>query len=111
MRVKARVAETEWRTRRLGADARNGPGHSGHLGTQFLVERQPGVRERLLAQGHIASAEDISLTSIHRVARDTGFAEVRRLLRQIFKFTADGPQWRDKVLLDRLFELNEALMA
>ena len=36
---------------------------------------------------------------------------VRRLLRQMFKFTADGPQWRDKVLLDRLFELNEDLMA
>jgi transposase-like protein len=68
------------------------------------------VRERLLAQEHIASAEDISLTSIRRVARDTGFAEVRRLLGQIFKFTADGPQWRDKVLLDRLFELNETLM-
>ena len=69
------------------------------------------VRERLLAEGHIASAEDISLTSIRRVAQDTGFAEVRRLLGQIFKFTADGPQWRDKVLLDRLFELNEVLMA
>ena len=68
------------------------------------------VRERLLAEGHIASAEDISLTSIRRVAQDTGFAEVRRLLRQIFKFTPDGPQWRDKVLLDRLFELNEVLM-
>jgi transposase-like protein len=69
------------------------------------------VRERLLAEGHIASAEEISLTSIHQVARDTGFAEVRRLLSQIFEFTPDGPQWRDKVLLDRLFELNEALMA
>ena len=68
------------------------------------------VRERLLAEGHIASAEDISLTSIRRVAQDTGFAEVRRLLRQTFEFTADGPQWRDKVLLDRLFELNEVLM-
>ena len=68
------------------------------------------VRERLLAQGHIARVGDISLTSIRRVAQDTGFAEVRRLLR-LFEFTADGPQWRDKVLLDRLFELNEALMA
>ena len=69
------------------------------------------VRERLLAEGHVASTKDVSLTSIHRVARDSGFAEVRCLLRQIFKFTADGPQWRDKVLLDRLFELNEDLMA
>jgi transposase-like protein len=69
------------------------------------------VRERLLAAGHIARLEDISLKSIGQVARDTGFAEVRRLLRQMFEFTADGPQWRDKVLLDRLFELNEALMA
>jgi len=68
------------------------------------------VRERLLAKGHITKAEEISLTSIRRVAQDTGFAEVRRLLGQIFKFRADGPQWRDKVLLDRLFELNEALM-
>jgi len=69
------------------------------------------VRERLLAQGHIARVGDISLTSIRRVAQDTGFAEVCRLLRQIFEFTADGPQWRDKVLLDRLFELNEVLLA
>lgn len=69
------------------------------------------VRKRLLAQGHIAKVEDISLTSIHRVARGSGFAEVRRLLRQMFEFTADGPQWRDKVLLHRLFELNEVLMA
>jgi len=64
----------------------------------------------LLAQGHITKAEEISLTSIRRVAQDTGFAEVRRLLGQIFKFRADGLQWRDQVLLDRLFELNEALM-
>jgi len=69
------------------------------------------VRERLLAQGQIASVESISLTSIRQVAQDTGFAEVRRLLHQIFEFTADGPQWRDQVLLDRLFELNEALIA
>lgn len=69
------------------------------------------VRERLVAEGHIASAKDISLQSIYEVSRETGFAEVRRLLRQIFQFTADGPQWRDKVLLERLFELNEVLMA
>ena len=64
------------------------------------------VRERLLTEGHIASVEDLSLKSIYQVARDTGFAEVRRLLHRIFKFTPDGPQWRDEVLLDRLFELN-----
>lgn len=69
------------------------------------------VRERLLAAGHISSLEDISEPSIHRVAQETGFAEVRRLLRQMFKFTADGPQWRDDVLIERLFELNESLMA
>jgi transposase-like protein len=68
------------------------------------------VRERLVAEGHIAGEKDISLESICEVARQTGFAEVRRLLRQIFQFTADGPQWRDKVLLERLFELNEVLM-
>jgi len=69
------------------------------------------MRERLLAEGHIAKVEEVSLKSIHQVARDTGFAEVRCLLRRMFKFTPDGPQWRDKVLLDRLFELNEVLMA
>jgi len=69
------------------------------------------VRERLLAEGHIARVEEVSLKSIHQVARDTGFAEVRRLLRQTFKFSPDGPQWRDRVLLERLFELNETLMA
>jgi transposase-like protein len=69
------------------------------------------VRERLLAAGQIAKVEDISLESIYRVARETGFAEVRRLLRQSFTFTADGPQWKDRVLVGRLFELNETLMA
>jgi len=75
----------------------------------WLSARQ--VRERLLAEGHIVSSKDISLQSIYEVARETGFAEVRRLLRRIFEFSADGPQWRDKVLLERLFELNEVLMA
>jgi transposase-like protein len=74
----------------------------------WLSARQ--VRERLLAEGHIASVKGISLQSIYEVARETGFAEVRRLLRQIFDFTTNGPQWRDKVLLERLFELNEVLM-
>jgi len=69
------------------------------------------VRERLLAAGHISSLEEISESSIHRVAQETGFAEVRRLLREMFKFTADGPEWRDDVLIERVFELNERLMA
>jgi transposase-like protein len=69
------------------------------------------VRERLLAAGHIAKAEDLSVRAIQGVAQATGLAEIRRLLRQIFIFTADGPQWRDKVLVERLFELNEMLMA
>jgi len=68
------------------------------------------VRERLLAAGHISCLEDISEKSIHQVARETGFAEVRRLLRHMFRFTADGPQWRDEVLIERLFELNERLI-
>ena len=42
------------------------------------------VCERLLAADHIASLDDISETSIYRVAEETGFAEVRRLLRQMF---------------------------
>lgn len=70
----------------------------------------PGVRERLLAAGHISSPEDISVPSIHRVARETGFAEARRTLREMFKFTAGGPEWRDGVLIERVFELNEQLM-
>ena len=69
------------------------------------------VRERLVAAGHVASPQDISENSIHRVAEETGFAEARRLLRRMFKFTAEGPEWRDDVLIDRLFELNEQLMA
>jgi hypothetical protein len=69
------------------------------------------VCERLLATGHISSPEDISEKSIHQVAQETGFAEVRRLLRHMFKFTADGPQGRDEVLIERLFELNECLIA
>jgi len=74
----------------------------------WLTAKQ--VRERLLAAGHIASVQDICVASIHQVAQESGFTEVRRLLRQVLVFTADGPQWRDNVLLDRLFELNEALM-
>ncbi|MGD9148384.1 MAG: hypothetical protein PVI80_22665, partial [Anaerolineae bacterium] len=69
------------------------------------------VRERLLAEGYIAKPASISLKSIYRAAQETGFAEVRHLLRQIFTFTADGPQWKDKVLVERLFELNEMLIA
>jgi hypothetical protein len=69
------------------------------------------VRERLLAGGHIASMEDISIERIHEAARESGFAEVRHLLRQVLVFSADGPQWRDNVLLNRLFELNEALVS
>lgn len=68
------------------------------------------VRERLLAAGHIASSDDISETSIYRVAEETGFAEVRRLLRQMFTFTVNGPEWRNHVLINRLFETNERLM-
>lgn len=69
------------------------------------------VRERLLVAGHITSLDDISEPSIHRVAQESGFAQVRRLLREMFKFTADGPEWRDDVLIERTFELNERLMA
>jgi transposase-like protein len=69
------------------------------------------VRERLLAAGHIASVKDISVERIHQAARESGFAEERRLLRQVLVFSADGPQWRDNVLVERLFELNEALMS
>jgi hypothetical protein len=69
------------------------------------------VRERLLAAGHIASLNDISIERIHEAARESGFAEVRRLLRQVLVFSANGPQWRDHVLLERLFELNEALLS
>ena len=69
------------------------------------------VRERLLAAGHIVSLKDISVASIHQAAQESGFAEVRRLLRQVLVFSAEGPQWRDNVLVDRLFELNEALIS
>ncbi|RLG43845.1 MAG: hypothetical protein DRN81_05740 [Thermoproteota archaeon] len=69
------------------------------------------VRERLLVAKYITSMEDISITSIYQVAEESGFAEVRQLLRQVLTFTADGPQWRDNVLLERLFELNEALLS
>ena len=68
------------------------------------------VRERLLAAGHIASGKDISIERIHQAARESGFAEIRHLLRQVLVFSSDGPQWRDNVLVDRLFELNEALI-
>jgi len=68
------------------------------------------VRERLLAEGHIATTESLSLESIYRAAQETGFAEVRRLLRQTFTLTTEGPQWKDRVLIERLLELNEMLI-
>jgi len=68
------------------------------------------VRERLLTAGHISSLQDISEPNIHQVAQESGFAQVRRLLRRMVQFTAEGPQWRDAVLIQRLFELNETLM-
>ena len=61
------------------------------------------VRERLLAAEHTASNNDMSIERIHEVARESGFAEVRRLLCQVLVFSADGPQWRDNVLVERLF--------
>ena len=66
------------------------------------------VRERLLAAGHISSVNDISVDRIHQVARESGFAEVRHLLCQVLVFSAEGPRWRDDVLVGRLFELDEA---
>ena len=51
------------------------------------------VRERLVAAGHIAAGDEISLQSIYRAAEDSGFAEVRRQLHRVLSFTADGPQW------------------
>jgi hypothetical protein len=69
------------------------------------------VRERLLAAGQIDSVKDISTERIHAAAQESGFAQVRRLLRQVLVLSADGPQWRGNVLVERLFELNEALMS
>jgi hypothetical protein len=69
------------------------------------------VRERLLAAGHIARVQDISVERIHQAAQESGFAQVRHLLRQVLVFSAAGPQWRDNVLVERLFELNEALLS
>jgi transposase-like protein len=69
------------------------------------------VRERLLAAGRIATINDLSVDGIHQVARECGFAEVRHLLRQVVVFSAEGPQGRDNVLVDRLFELNATLIA
>ena len=68
------------------------------------------VRERLVAAELISSGDDISVERIRWVTVETGFAEVRCLLRQMFKFTTSGPEWRDDVLIERLFELNEELM-
>lgn len=69
------------------------------------------VLERLVAGGHIASPDELPEENIYRAARESGFAEVRRQLRRMFHFTAEGPRWRDGVLIERLFELNETLLA
>ena len=77
----------------LGAETRIVPGYPGYLGAPNFWLSTDEVRERLLAAGHIAKIEDVSLQSIYRAAQETGFAEVRHLLRRIFIFTTDGPQW------------------
>ncbi|MFC2037767.1 hypothetical protein ACFLYD_07390, partial [Chloroflexota bacterium] len=69
------------------------------------------VRERLVSRGQIGRVEEISLQSIYREAEGSGFGEVRRQLRRTLSFTAKGAQWKDKVLVQRLFELNETLIA
>ncbi len=68
------------------------------------------VQERLLAAGHINSIEELPEGNIHRLAQETGLAEVRRRLRTLFRFSADGPQWREGVLVKRSLELNETLL-
>ncbi len=68
------------------------------------------VQERLLAAGHINSVEELPEGNIHRLAQETGLAEVRRRLRTLFRFSADGPQWREGVLVKRSLELNETLL-
>ncbi len=69
------------------------------------------VQERLLATGHISSVEELPEGSIHRLAQETGLAEIRRRLRTLFRFSADGPQWREGVLVKRLLDLNETLLS
>jgi transposase-like protein len=71
----------------------------------------PDVHARLLATGVISSPEQVSERSIWLVAEETGLAQVRQGVRHLFHLTVDGPQWKDKVLAERLFELNERLMA
>ncbi len=69
------------------------------------------VKQRLLAEGHITCPEELPIDSIYRVARECGFAEVRQKLRQMLQFSKTEAVWRDGVLVNRLFELNESLLA
>ncbi len=69
------------------------------------------VREWLVSEGHIATVEEISEGNIYRVAQESGFAQIRHRLHQLFHFRTDGPQWREGGVVRRLFELNESLLA
>jgi hypothetical protein len=68
------------------------------------------VQQHLVAEGHIGSADELPEGNIHRLAQETGLAEVRRHLRPLLRFSAEGPYWRDGVLVKRLLALNETLL-
>ena len=63
------------------------------------------VQVRLAAQGL-----EYSLRQIQEAGQLSGFLQVRRRLCQMLRFTEEGPQWRDGLLIGRLFELNETLI-
>ena len=68
------------------------------------------VQERLVVGGHITSSEEVSVDNIYRTAKESGFSEVRRHLRQLFQLKADGPEWHGGVLTQRLLETNQTLL-
>ncbi|MBS1252724.1 MAG: hypothetical protein MAG451_01766 [Anaerolineales bacterium] len=74
-------------------------------GRRFWLTREE-VQAHLAAQG-----VEYSGHQIQEAGQLSGFLQVRRRLRQMLRFTDEGPQWRDEVLIQRLFELNETLIA
>lgn len=69
------------------------------------------VQQQLVAEGQIGSADELPVGNIHRLAQETGLAEIRRQLRPLLRFDAEGPSWRDEVLVKRLLALNDRLLS
>jgi hypothetical protein len=68
------------------------------------------VRERLIARGVLPDRGALSLESLHKLARHTGFDQIRQILLERFRLQDGQLIARDQWWLDELLALNERLL-